>query len=172
VVVPYAAVEKLWGAERLLLLPMADLDEHLAFPDELLPDEFALPDGVPVLFTADLPDGTPLFGLVEIRPPGEEPLRRVVLGAAEDDPTLLFVLDVVTGAVEILNTADLVLERINSSLALFVEFLYRIVLLAGEGLHPTRVDELRAGLAGRDPLAFVAEQSWWSTAFDQFARAH
>jgi hypothetical protein len=169
--VPYDAVEQLWGEDRLVFLPMAELDEHLAFGDALLPDNFALPDGVGVLFTVDVPAVTPLFAVLDIAPPEERPLRRVVLGATEDDPALLFVLDVDTGAVEILNSEEMTLERINSSLALFVEFLYRIVLLAERSLHPIRVEELRAGLAIRDPLAFATDHSWWHTVFDHLAQA-
>ncbi|MFD4433515.1 SUKH-4 family immunity protein, partial [Nocardia sp. NPDC058497] len=58
------------------------------------------------------------------------------------------------------------LELVNSSLAAFVEFLYRFALFIdadrGLSVRVERARELRQDLTTQDPRAFVDPDSWWN----------
>jgi hypothetical protein len=97
----------------------------------------------------------------------------VVIGGLPDSPDLLFVLDTSTGVIALLNTAGPPMELVNSSYALFVEFLYRLGRLIstdpGGEARQAQARALHEELRIADPAAFEDPESWWSTAFTQLA---
>jgi hypothetical protein len=159
-----------WGAQNLIHLPIDELPDVVCGPDALSPDG-VLPIEVPLLFTTvvEHPD-LRLFSTVNIVVGNEAGFRLVVIGAAPDEPDLLFCLNPADGSVGLLQMSTGGLEYANGSLRLFVDFLYQVSRLVGEGHRgEQRVDHarrLRADLEQRDPTAFSDAETWWSIAFD------
>jgi hypothetical protein len=169
--VTYSALAQLWGAEHLVHFPVEQFAADMRFDAELLPPGAALPDDVPILFTVDVAGPIELFNLVEFQVGEDEPLRLVVLGGSPDDPNLLFALDMATGVVALLDPSGPGLELVNSTFALFVEFLYRLARFIsadpGGTARAEQANVLRDELITTDPSAFSDPESWWSMAFGQ-----
>jgi SUKH-4 immunity protein len=159
-----------WGRQNLIHLPIDELPDVICGPEALPPDG-ALPIEVPLLFTAvvDRPD-LRLFSMLNVVAENDHGFRLVVIGAAPEEPDLLFCLDPADGSVGLLQLSTGGIEYVNGSLRLFVEFLYEISRLVGAGHRgEQRVDtarRLRTVLEQRDPAAFSDAETWWSVAFD------
>jgi hypothetical protein len=160
-----------WGADQLLHFPVDQFESEMRFSPDLLPPGGAMPDDVPILFTVYLSGAIKLFNLVEIRIGDDDPLRLVVLGGAPDSPNLLFCLDLGTGVVGLLDSDGPALELVNSTFALFVEFLYRLARFIssdpGGAARTEQAAVLHDELVTVDPSAFQDPESWWSMAFAQ-----
>ncbi|MBO0873411.1 MAG: SUKH-4 family immunity protein [Pseudonocardia sp.] len=170
----YSALAARWGEERLIHLPLDSIGSQLLFSFDGLPPGGALPSEVPRLFTVDLAGGPGLFDEIRCEFEGREPYRFLVVGAAPGTPELLFGLDMLTGLVVLMDSVDQAVEPVNSSLAVFVEFLYRLAPLVDPDRPASVADavgELRAELRTLDPAAFDNPQSWWSMVLDRLARA-
>jgi hypothetical protein len=175
VTVSYSSVADLWGDDQLVHLPMDRLDPEIRFDHALLPAGWALPADVPILFTVQLPESIPLFAIVEFQVGSADALRLVVLGAAPDNPDLVFSLDTASGVVALLDTRAPGLELVNSTPALFVEFLYRLARFldtdTGISDRAVRAGGLRRELAVLDEAAFQDDQSWGSLVFARLTSA-
>ncbi|MEY9878211.1 hypothetical protein ABH931_007738 [Streptacidiphilus sp. MAP12-33] len=135
--------------------------------------ETGIPAFVQVLFTLNV-QGEPIaFDLLPVDV-GTEQVKVLVLGGPTDDPGLRYCLDLDHGVVILLALEpEPQAEVVNSSVANFVEFLYRLAL---RGAHTAQADasqqhEYHAKLAeylrAVDPVAFAEPDSWWSAVFEQ-----
>ncbi|PWR09825.1 hypothetical protein DKT68_11155 [Micromonospora acroterricola] len=163
----------LWGERGVIYFPDQRFEAILGpLGPEVFPPYGALPVEVPILFTVDVsaPD-VELFSTLRVEVGDEGPRAYIVLGSSPEDPMLLFCLDAATGAVLLLDLQTPNLETVNSSLAAFVEFLYRLGQLIatdpGGRERAARAAQIRAGLREVDPAAFAEPESWWSLAFDE-----
>lgn len=166
-----AELTELWGADQVVYFPLDKLGSTLAFGPELLSPGGVLPENVPILFTVYTDESPKLFDLLEVEVGDTAVLHLVVLGAAPDSSDLRFCLDTATGVVGLIDVTTPSAELVNSSHALFVEFLYRLtqLILADDGhtSRAPRAQALRDELNTADPAAFADPESWWSMAFDQ-----
>ncbi|MBO0807123.1 MAG: SUKH-4 family immunity protein [Actinobacteria bacterium] len=171
----YSALATRWGEEQLVHLPLDSIGSELLFSFDRLPPGGALPSEVPRLFTVHLAGEPGLFDEIRCEFADRGPYRFLVVGAAPGSPELLFGLDLVTGLVVLMDSVGQAVEPVSSSLAAFVEFLYRLAPLVDPDRPAPVADtvaELRAELRAHDPAAFDSPQSWWSMVLDQLARAH
>ncbi|OLT36295.1 hypothetical protein BJF79_06710 [Actinomadura sp. CNU-125] len=122
-----------------------------------------LPIDMSVAFTAYL-DGTyePFHQFVN------DSRTFIVLGKVPQPKTALFVLAPDTGAVHLMTPPDGTPEKLHSSYATFVEFLYRFAqfIEADEDLEtrPARAEELERDLKAIDATPFDNEESPWNNA--------
>lgn len=166
----YDEMVVLWGEDSLLYLP-ADHVEALRCDLRGLPPEAAIPAEVPLLFTAYIEGDLELFDVLEIQVGDNPPFGLLVLGAVPDEE-MYFCLDGDSGAVMLLDLGDPTgLEQVNSTLANFVEFLYRLELFIradrGKATRELPAAEQQRELAALDPSAFADPETWWSIAFAQ-----
>lgn len=169
----YSALAARWGEDQLVHLPLDSIGSELLFSFDRLPPGGALPCEVPTLFTAHLAGEPGLFDEIRCEFAGRGPYRFLVVGAAPGTSGLLFGLDMVTGLVVLMDSVTQAVEPVNSSLAVFVEFLYRLAPLVDPD-RPTpaadEIGELRAELRALDPAACDSPESWWSMVLDRLAR--
>ncbi|WP_028927999.1 SUKH-4 family immunity protein [Pseudonocardia acaciae] len=169
----YGDLADRWGDEQLIHLPLDKIASKLTFNFDLLSPGGALPSDVPYLFTIHLAGQPDLFNEIHSVSPDRAPNRFLVIGAAPETLKMLYGLDMATGAVALMNTRDQSIEPINSSLALFVEFLHRIApwVTPNAPLHTiAEANELRTELRALDPSAFDSPESWWSMVLDRLAQ--
>ncbi len=105
---------------------------------------------------------------------GDEIVNVLCLGGPTGTTDMRYCLDLEDGYVILLTLGDQpAAEVVNTTLAEFVEFLYRLGLRFEDiaGRTSEQMDEytlqLRAYLAARDPRAFAEPDSWWSMVFDR-----
>jgi len=159
-----------WGPRNVIHLPIDELPDVACGPDALPPDG-VLPIEVPSLFTTVVegPD-LRLFSTLNVVVGDEAGVRLVVIGAAPDEPDLLFCVNPADGSVGLLQMSTGGLEYVNGSLRLFVEFLYEVSRLVAAGYHGEQrvghARRLRTALVQLDPAAFGDAETWWSIAFD------
>lgn len=168
--ISHQEMSDLLGEDGLLYIPPEHV-ERFRFDLRMLSPEAAIPAEVPLLFTAYIDDEIKLFNVLEIQVGDNEPMGLLALGAVPDEK-MYYCLDGDTGRVLLLDLGDQVgLEPVNSSLATFVEFLYRLEQFIradqGRATRAPRAAELRRELAALDPSAFADPESWWSIAFNQ-----
>ncbi|KWW98057.1 hypothetical protein TH66_22405 [Carbonactinospora thermoautotrophica] len=169
--IKYSDLADLWEEDELVHFPFDRLGPWVRFGRDLFPPGGAMPVDVPILFTVHLSGDVHLFSVLRIQVGEGEPGQVIVLGAVPGDQGLLYCLDTETGAVLLLGTDTGSLELVNSSFALFVEFLYRLAQLIrndpGGAERAAMARHLRTELAAADPAAFEDPESWWSVAFMQ-----
>jgi SUKH-4 immunity protein of toxin-antitoxin system len=172
VTLTYSDLAARWEEQQLVHLPLDRIGSELLFSFDRLSPGGALPSEVPHLFTTHLRGEPGLFDEIRCEFPDRGPYRFVVVGAAPATLKLLFGLDMVTGLVVLMDSVNHAVEPVNSSLALFVEFLYRLApLVAPDRPTPApEIGELRAELRALDPAAFDSPESWWSMVLDRLAR--
>lgn len=162
-----------WGRDWLIHFPLDTLGDVVRVGPEAFPPAGALPIEVLPLFSALFDDSEPirLFTLMNVSAGAGDPIRLIVLGAAPDNHEMLFTMDPSNGVVGLLYLNPPGLEVVNSSFALFVEFLYHAAALlaepAGAADRVARARTVRAELEHLDPPAFTHERTWWSMAFDR-----
>ncbi|MFI6948018.1 SUKH-4 family immunity protein [Streptomyces sp. NPDC050422] len=162
-----------WGMKRLIHFPVDRYRQLLNFDLTLLPPNGAIPTFLPSVFTVNINGPARLFNVIEMHL-GAEVLRFIAIGAAPDDPDLLFCLDTNTGAVALVDINQPAIELANSSVRTFVQFLTSLQQLLknnGKG-HPIRAGEvsrLNRELRSIDSAAFADPESWWSVVFLQLA---
>ncbi|MCP2343641.1 SUKH-4 family immunity protein [Actinomadura rupiterrae] len=160
-----------WGEDGLLYIPV-DLLERIRFDPATLSPKAAIPGEVPLLLDAYIDGDIKLFGVLEVQVGADEPLGLIALGRVPDDEAMYYCLNGDSGQVLLL-TADepAGLELVNSTLAHFVEFLFRVDRLIradqGKTTRAVPAGRLHAELAELDPAAFEDPESWWSIAFAQ-----
>lgn len=172
--VSYDELLDLWGAENIIHFPVSSLLDVIEFGPESLPPDGAMPMDVPILFTAAVADDDlELFSQLQVEAGHLPPLRLIVIGAVPDDPDLLFTVDAESGAVLMVDPKESTIEAVNSSFALFVEFLYRLGRLIendpGGAERAAQAAAIREDLRAADPAAFEDPESWWSAAFLQLS---
>ncbi|GAA2615682.1 SUKH-4 family immunity protein [Actinomadura fulvescens] len=166
----YQEMLTLWGENGLLYLPQ-DRVEHLQFDLRALSPEAAIPAEVAPVFTAYVEGDFELFNVLDIQA-GSEPARALIVIGAVPDEKMYYCLDGDNGKVVLLDLGPTVgLETVNSSLAAFVEFLYRLDLFIradqGKATRTIPAAQLRAELTTLDLEAFTDPESWWNVAFAQ-----
>ncbi|MFI6448661.1 SUKH-4 family immunity protein [Kitasatospora sp. NPDC050543] len=134
--------------------------------------EVGLPAYLDVLFTNDIGAEPAEFSIVPVDA-GDERVAVLVLGRPTDDQGMRYALDLRNGCVILLSLGEEpAAEVVNTTLADFVEFLYRVALRLTETEHASDEQRaaydrrLRAHLRDRDPLAFAQPDTWWSMIFD------
>jgi hypothetical protein len=169
--IDYQEMIDLWGVDGLLHFPLDRLGTHLGFDPLRLPPEGAMPAEVPILFTAYLEGDIDLFDVLEIQVGDDEPMGLIVLGTVPDDEQMLYCLDGDDGRVLLVSLDPFSMEQVNSSFALFVEFLWRLDRFLrddqGGAGRAVVAAALRHELTALDPAAFADPESWWSIAFGQ-----
>ena len=163
-----------WGVQRIIYFPLEPLLPYIQVGPDAFPPDGAMPVDVPILYTAavDTPD-LELFSVLSLQLGDEQPTTLVVIGCVPTADEMLFCLDPATGAVMLLdldpdNTGY---ELVNTTFALFVEFLYRLDELIqsdpGGTARASQAAALRDNLHHLDPAAFDDAESWWNAAFAQ-----
>ncbi|GGQ72207.1 SUKH-4 family immunity protein [Couchioplanes azureus] len=163
-----------WGARRIIYFPLDRFLSRIQVGPEAFPPDGAIPVEVPILFTVAVtaPD-LELFSLLNLQLGEDQPTTLIVIGCVPSDPDMLFCLDPATGAIMLLDLdpEHPGYELVNTSFALFVEFLYRLdELIQSDPGGEARADHaaiLRRDLHDLDPDAFEDPESWWSAAFAQ-----
>ena len=169
----YEELTAFWGTDGVIWFPVEKFDDVLGpLRPEVFPSQGVLPLDVPILFTVDVRvPGMELFSKLKIEIGDAGPRIYIVLGSSPEDAQLLFCLDALTGAVELLDLETPNFEPVNATFGAFVEFLFRIGRLIatdpGGRERADRAAALRAELTAVDPSAFADPESWWSMGFDQ-----
>lgn len=154
----YDELIELWGADNVIHFPVGDLVDVIEFEPESLPPDGAMPLEVPDLFTVvvgDEDDDLEVFNQLLLETPGLPTTRLIVVGAVPDDSGRLFTVDAETGAVLLLDRSEMTIELVNTTFALFVEFLYRV--------GRATPDAVREDLETLDLGPLANRDSWWSS---------
>ncbi|WP_026924957.1 SUKH-4 family immunity protein [Glycomyces arizonensis] len=134
-----------------------------------LPDDLEVPDGVPGLFSTELPEGLRAFDQIRVSADGTDlDVKFIVLGAVEPQSSLLYVLDPASAEVLQFDPAAVAVRGVNSNYRWFVEFLRRI----GAAVESASAADVRAvlnrgmrfTLRAVDERAFE-EGAWWPKVF-------
>ncbi|MGP3772012.1 SUKH-4 family immunity protein [Streptomyces sp. SDT5-1] len=166
----------LFGADGVVTLGKADaLDNGISEEDAETLAVTGLPAFLDVIFTLR-PDGDPAsFSILPVEVGGES-VEIFCLGGPTDSPRMSYCLDLDQGLVILLSQGDRPgAEVVNSTLDLFIEFLYRFALrlVHVKSAEPDQkakyTQELVEYLKSRDPRAFADPESWWSMVYDQLA---
>lgn len=96
-----------------------------------------------------------MFNQLLLETPGLPTTRLIVVGAVPDDSGRLFTVDAETGAVLLLDRSERTIELVNTTFALFVEFLYRV--------GRATPDAVREDLETLDLGPLANRDSWWSS---------
>ncbi|QKW18294.1 SUKH-4 family immunity protein [Kitasatospora sp. NA04385] len=165
----------LFGADGVARVPFDEaLASGLSEADARTLSEVGVPAELPVVFSMSAPGEPEAFTLVPVDT-GEEVVEVLCLGGPADSTGMRFCLDLADGYVILLDLGgdEPSAEIVNTTLADFVEFLYRFALRLVETAEADEPEldrytaELRGALAARDPLALSDEESWWSMVFDR-----
>ncbi|MEV0615285.1 SUKH-4 family immunity protein [Nonomuraea sp. NPDC050404] len=147
-------------------------DLGLSEQDTRLLCEIGLPVRADQAFTTAVA-GEPGTGSQVVFKTGSGDVDVLVLGGTAGGAGMRYFLDIRGGVVGLLSLdGEPQAERVNGSLALFVEFLYRLRLrqqaLNGESEESARrhTEELWRSLRDLDPAAFGNAESWWSMVLD------
>jgi len=170
-----ADLRDLWG-EDVLHIPLGSLGESSRMNSGDFPPDGILPMEVPILFTVLIGrDDIEMFTSLTIEPTEGAAASVMVIGAVPEDPELLFVLNPASSEVLLLDLPQSTVETVNSTLSVFVEFLYRLGRLIandpGGRERAERATRIRSELVKEDPVAFAHPDTWWSTAFAELAKA-
>jgi hypothetical protein len=165
----------LWG-EDILHIPLDTLGESPRMNFEDLPPDGILPIEVPILFTTLTGrDDIELFTSLTIESAEGAAETVIVIGAAPEDHELLFVLNPASSEILLLDVSQSTVETVNSTLSLFVKFLYYLGRLIandpGGRERAERAARIRSELEQEDPIAFAYPDTWWSIAFAELAKA-
>ncbi|MFF0410387.1 SUKH-4 family immunity protein [Kitasatospora sp. NPDC004745] len=132
-----------------------------------------LPARLDVIFGLDVPGEPSAFSMVPIDT-GDQVVQVLCLGGPTGATDMRYCLDLEDGYVILLTLGEEpAAEVVNSTLADFVEFLYRVGLRLEHIRKVTdeQMDEytreLRTYLSAQDPRAFAEPDSWWSMVFDR-----
>ncbi|MFG3525232.1 SUKH-4 family immunity protein [Streptomyces sp. NPDC047917] len=165
-----------WGSEGLVYIPLEKYRRFSKFDASLLSPGGAVPAELPSVFTTRTDGPAKSFSLIEIKVGKEDASHLVTLGAAPHDNGLLFCLDMADGGVALLSLDDPAIERVNSSLLTFVEFLTHLKNFSDANTDrmdgARRITHLRRKLTKIDAHAFSDPESWWSIAFTQLEKRY
>ncbi|MFF4338374.1 SUKH-4 family immunity protein [Kitasatospora sp. NPDC001540] len=165
---------ELFGAGGIVSVPRSDADAN-GVPDEAarVLAEVGLPAEVGAVFSLAVPGRPKAFTLVPVDV-GDRTVNVLCLGGPTDSDDMRYCLDLEDGYVILLDLGDEPgAEIVNTTLAEFVEFLYRFGLRMKHTAGSTDrqsddyTEQLRTYLEARDPLAFSEEDNWWSMVFDR-----
>ncbi|MFI6741582.1 SUKH-4 family immunity protein [Nonomuraea sp. NPDC050451] len=162
-----------FGDEGLLLMDVEQCREKgLSEEDVRILSEVGLPVRADQAFTTFIADEPRVGSLVVFRTPGGD-LNVLTLGGTSGDSGMRYFLDIRSGVVGLLSMDETPqAEKVNSSLANFVEFLYRLRLrqqaLNGESQEAGKeyTEKLWLSLKELDPVAFDDAEAWWSMVMD------
>ncbi|WP_100445341.1 SUKH-4 family immunity protein [Glycomyces xiaoerkulensis] len=137
-----------------------------------LPEDDEVPDRVPALYTTELPGDLTAFDTIQLSAEGTDlDVRLIVVGAVDQTPSMLYVIDPGTGEVLQFDPSSVAVRGVNSNYRLFVACLGRIAW-AMETANTEEVGRvLNAGmrytLRAVDDTAFE-EGAWWPLVFERF----
>ncbi|MHC5259985.1 SUKH-4 family immunity protein [Streptomyces sp. UC4497] len=172
----HAELISLFGSDGVITLNKGDaLDNGISEEDAETLSATGLPAFLDVIFTLR-PDGDPAsFSILPVETGGES-IEIFCLGGPTDSPHMSYCLDLDQGLVILLSQGDRPrAEIVNSTLDLFIEFLYRFALRlvhiksADPNQKTKYTQELIDYLKSRDPQAFADPKSWWSMVYDQLS---
>ena len=138
-----------------------------------LPDEEEIPDRVPGLYTVQTPGNVSIFDTIALTAEGTDlHLRLIVVGAVDQTPNLLYVLDPDTGQVLQFDPGSVNVRGVNSTYRWFIESLKRVShAMESAGTHdlaPVLTMGLKFTLRAVDDTAFEAG-AWWPLVFERLA---
>ncbi|MGW7579740.1 SUKH-4 family immunity protein [Kitasatospora sp. NPDC054768] len=169
----HAELTKLFSPQGVITLPREEaVRNKLPQADIDALADVGLPAHLDAFFSINVTGEPSAFTLVPIDT-GDAVVNVLCLGGPPAATDGRFCLDLEDGYIILLQLGEQpAAEIVNTSLAQFTEFLYRIGLRY-EHIHGRTDDEaddytrkLRDYLAARDPQAFAAEDTWWSMVFD------
>ncbi|SEG93001.1 SUKH-4 immunity protein [Nonomuraea solani] len=172
--VSHEEMAEAFGDEGLLLMDAEQSHEMgLSDEDARILCQIGLPVRADLAFTL-LVDDEPRPGSLVVFKTGDGDVDVLMLGGTTGDTAMRYFLDLRSGVVGLLSfDGEPQAERVNGSLATFVEFLYRLRLrqraLNGESADDGRryTEELWRSLRELDPVAFVGgAEAWWSMVLD------
>lgn len=158
---------KAWGVENYLVFDRYAWMREFPAPAVAYPDSDTLPMEMSVVFQVGVGStGLETFDRINLDIVDNESISLIVLGSVPNsDGSMVFGFDISGGRVILLGLDGGTLELVNSSLAKFVEFLYRFALFVdndrGISSRASRASELRQELTSCDPDAFADRDSWW-----------
>lgn len=136
--------------------------------------EVGLPVEAGPLFTIDVVGEPGMLAAMPMTSADGEESFALFIGGPRDQPELRYFLDVRNGAVVVCSVTDesAQYEVVNSSLAVFAEFLLRFaVYYANESATVEEdrlaIEELALLLHERDPFAIRNSGTWWSKVLDR-----
>ncbi|MFI1238679.1 SUKH-4 family immunity protein [Nocardia salmonicida] len=156
-----------WGLGNYVVFDRNAWIQEFSAPLVAYPDIETLPMELSAVFQVGAGSaGIEAFDRINLDIGDNESIGLIVLGSVPNsDGSMLFGFDIAGGRVILLGLDHGTLELVNSSLAKFVEFLYRFALFIdndrGISTRPNRARELRSELTSCDPDAFVSIDSWW-----------
>jgi hypothetical protein len=104
-----------WGERGVIHFPIDQLDDVVTCGPAAFPPDGLLPIEVPPLFSAAATGDIALFSVLSLESGDDKLLDVVVIGAAPNDPDLLFCLHPAAGAVGLLRVSRAGLEYVNAS---------------------------------------------------------
>ncbi len=140
-------------------------------PADALPEGDEIPSAVAAVYTTRVEGDVELYETIRLTAEDAElDISFVVVGALQDEPNLLYVMEPNTGGIMQLDLERHDVRGVNSTFRLFVEFLHRFALFVDDAAdaadRPRRAAELRGTLERLDPGAFQ-EDAWWPLVFEQ-----
>ncbi len=156
-----------WGLGNYVVFDRNLWIREFAAPPVAYPDADTLPMELSAVFQIGTGStGIEAFDRINLDIGDNESVSLIVLGSVPNsDGSMLFGFDIAGGRVILLGLDHGTLELVNTSLAKFVDFLYRFALFIdddrGISSRPDRARELRIELTACDPDAFVGVDSWW-----------
>jgi hypothetical protein len=140
-----------------------------------LPDDDDVPDRVPGLYTNQISGKLNVFDTIQLNAEDTDlDVRLIVIGAFEQAPSLLYVLDPNTGRVLQFDPSAVAVRGVNSTYRWFIEFLNRLsyAMESADTDDPSAVlsTGLKFTLRAVDDTAFEAG-AWWLFVFKQLASA-
>ncbi|MEV1172345.1 SUKH-4 family immunity protein [Nonomuraea sp. NPDC049784] len=162
-----------FGDEGLLLMDAERCREKgVSEEDTRILSEVGLPVRADLAFTTFI-EAEPRMGSLVVFKTGHGDVDVLTLGGTSGDTGMRYFLDIQNGVVGLLSMDEKPqAEKVNSSLANFLEFLYRIRLrqqaLNGESPEAAQryTQELWLSLKEVDPDAFNDAEAWWSMVMD------
>jgi len=141
-----------------------------------LPDDDEVPDRVPGLYTNQISGNLNIFDAIQLSAEGTDlDVRLTVLGAFEQAPHLLYVLDPATGQVLQFDPANVAVRGVNSTCRWFIDFLNRLShameSTGAQDAGPVLTTGMKFTLRAVDDAAFETG-AWWPLVFRQFTEQH
>lgn len=136
-----------------------------------LPEEADIPERVPDLYTTTTPGNLNIFDTIQLSADGTDlDVELIVVGAVEQTPSLLYVLDPNTGQVLQFDPSTVNVRGVNSSYRMFIACLVRIAW----ALESTGTEDvgtvlntgMRYTLRAIDDAAFESG-AWWPLVFNR-----
>ncbi|GAA4884391.1 SUKH-4 family immunity protein [Kitasatospora terrestris] len=170
----HAELTELFGAEGVITLPRGEAAAGgVPDADAQVLAEVGLPAELDVIFSLAAPGAHEAFTLVPIDT-GEGIVKVLCLGGPTGSPDMRYCLDLEDGYVILLTLGEQpAAEIVNTTLADFIEFLYRFglrfqhIAAVDDRQADEYTEQLRKYLEARDPQAFAEDDNWWSMVFDR-----